>query len=83
MPAELPSPGKHRNNMCPSVLEVHHPVYEKLKRYAKEGYRVKTGQNWTKEKIHAAVMRGPHKSALAEEAIDHFYAEAKEKVASN
>ena len=28
-------------------------------------------------------MRGPHESALSEEAIAHFTAEAKEKVASN
>ena len=28
-------------------------------------------------------MRGPHKSALAEEVVAHFTAEAKEKVASN
>ena len=28
-------------------------------------------------------MRGPHESALAEESIAHFAAEAKEKVASN
>ena len=28
-------------------------------------------------------MRGPHKSALADEDIAHFYAEAKGKVASN
>ena len=28
-------------------------------------------------------MRGPHESALAEEATDHFAAEAKGKVASN
>ena len=28
-------------------------------------------------------MRGPHKSALSEEAIAHFAAEAKEKVAPN
>ena len=25
LPAELPPPGKYRNNMCPSGLEVHHP----------------------------------------------------------
>ena len=28
-------------------------------------------------------MRGPHESALAEESIAHFAAEAKEKVISN
>ena len=69
--------------MCPLGLAVHHPAYETLKRYATEGCPVKTGRNWTKEEINAAVMRGPHESALSEEAISHFAAEAKEKVASN
>ena len=81
--AELPPPGKHRNNMCPSGLAVHHPAYETLQKYATGGCPVKTGQDWTKEEIHAAVMRGPHKSYFAEEAIAHFAAKAKEKVASN
>ena len=79
LPAEMPSPGKHRNNMCPLSLEVHHPAYETLKIYATGGCPVKTGQNWTKEEIHAAVMRGPHKSVLSEESIAHFAAEEKEK----
>ena len=72
LPAELPPPGKHQNNMCPSGLEVHHPDYETLKQYATGEWTVKTDQNWTKEEIHAAVMRSPHDSALAEEAIAHF-----------
>ena len=69
--------------MCPSGFAVHPPAYETLKIYATEGCPVKTGRNWTKKEINAAVMRGPHESALSEEAIDHFAAEAKEKVASN
>ena len=73
-PSELPPPVKHGNNMCPLGLAVHHPAYETLKIYATEGCPVKTGRNWTKEDIHAAVMRGPHESALAEEAISHFSA---------
>ena len=83
MPAELPPPCKHRNNMCPSVLAVHHPASETLQKYATEGCPVNNGQNWTKEETHAEVMRGPHESALAEKAIAHFAAEAKEKVALN
>ena len=69
--------------MCPSGLADHHPSYETLQKYATGGCPVKTGRNWTKEEIHAAVMRGPHYSVLAEEAIAHFAAEEKEKVASN
>ena len=37
LPAELPPPGKDRNNMCPSGLSVHHPAHEILKRYETEG----------------------------------------------
>ena len=76
---ELPPPGKHRNNMCPSGLAAHHPAYEILLKYATGGCPVKTGQKWTKEEIHAAVMRGPHESYLSEEAIARFAAESKEK----
>ena len=74
LPAELPLPGKHQNNMCPSGLAVHHPAYETLQKYATGGCSVKTGRNWTKEEIHVAVMRGPHESALEEEVIAHFSA---------
>ena len=28
LPAELPPPGNHQNNMRPSGLEVNHPAYE-------------------------------------------------------
>ena len=69
--------------MCPSGLAVHHPDYETFKIYATEGCPVKTGQNWTKEEIHAVVMRFSHYLALVEEEISHFAAEAKEKMASN
>ena len=83
MPAELPPSGKHQSNMCPSGLAVHHPDYETFKRYTTGGCPVKTSQNCIKKEMHAKVMRGSHESDLAEEAITHFAAEAKEKVASN
>ena len=83
MPDELPPSDKHQNKMCLSGLAVHQPAYETFKRYATVGCPVNTGRNWTKEEIHAAVMMGPHESALAEEEISHFAAEAKGKVASN
>ena len=52
LPAELPPPGKNRNNMFPSGLAVHHPAYEALKNiYTTGGFPVKTGLNWTKEKF--------------------------------
>ena len=65
--------------MCLSGLAVHHPAHEALKNYETGGCPVKTGRNWTKEEIHAAVMRGPHESDLEEEAIANFAAETKEK----
>ena len=74
---ELPPPGKHQNNMCLSGLAFRPPDYETLKIYATGGCPVQTSRNWTKEEIHAAVMRVPHGSALAEEAIAHFSAEVK------
>ena len=63
---ELPPPGKHRNNMCLSGLAVHHPAYEMILEYATGGCPVNTGHNWTKEEIHAAVVRGPNDFALAD-----------------
>ena len=77
LPAELLPPDKHRNNMCPSGLAVHHPAYETLQKYATGGCPIKTGRNCTKEEIRAEVMRCPHESALAGESIAHFAAEAK------
>ena len=83
LPDELPPPGKHQNNMCLSGLAVHHPAYETLLEYATRGCPGNTGRNWTKEEIHAAVMRFLHKSALVDKTIAHFSAVAKGKVASN
>jgi hypothetical protein len=41
---------------------------------------MKTGQPWTKEEIWEADARGPHQSALSQEAIEHFAIKAEEKV---
>ena len=41
-----------------------------------------TGRPWTIVELQAAVARGPHKSALSEEAMAHFAAEVAEKVAA-
>ena len=79
---DSPPPIQHRNNMCPSGVAVHHPAYAKLLEYASKGCPVKTGHNWSKEEIHAAVMRGPHESDFSKESIAHFAAEEKAKMAS-
>ena len=83
LPADFPPPGKHQDNMCLSGLAVHHPAYETLEKYTTGGCPVKNGQNFTKEEIHATLMRGPNDSDLIEEEIYHFAAEAKEKMAQN
>jgi len=79
---EMPPPGTHRNNICPSDLAVHHPADQTFLKYPTGGCPLKTGHNWTKNEIHAAVMRGPHKADMSDKAIAHFAVEAKEKVAS-
>ena len=52
-----------------------------LLEYATGGCPDKTGRNWTKEEIHAAIIRVPRESTLVDEAISHFSAEVKGKVA--
>ena len=66
LPDELTPPGKYRNNMCLLGLVFHHPAYGTLQKYATGGCPVKTGRNWNKEEIHAAVIRGPRESSLGE-----------------
>ena len=41
-----------------------------------------TGRDWTQAEMSAAILRGPHESALSPEAIEHFTKEVAEKVAS-
>ena len=82
MPAELPPPGMHQNNMFPLGLAVHHPSYATLTKYATGGCLVNTSRNWTKEEIDATVMKRPHESALSDNSVAHLAAEAKVKVAS-
>jgi hypothetical protein len=81
---DLPPPGKsletHRGGMCPSGLAMHHPAAEILSEWATYGCPTRTGKRWTKEEMTEAVVRGPHCSALSEEAIAHFKAEVEEKV---
>ena len=79
---DLPPPVKHQNNLCSLGLVVHHPAYETLLEYATGGFSINSGRNCTKEEIHAAVMRGPHESALEDKYIGHFDYEAKGNVES-
>jgi hypothetical protein len=83
---ELPPPitplEQHHGEMCPSGLALFHPVAELLKKWATYGCPTRTGQPWMQELMQAAVDRGPHHSALSDDAIAHFRAEVNEKVKS-
>ncbi len=66
--------------MCPAGLALHHPAADLLKEWATYGCPTHTGKPWTREDLQAAIERGPHRSALSDEAIAHFKAEVDEKV---
>jgi len=66
--------------MCPAGLALHHPAANLLKELVKYGCPTHTGKPWTQEEMQAAIKRGPHCSALLDEAIAHFKAEVDEKV---
>ncbi len=67
--------------MCPSGIATSHPAGKLLSEWAQMGCPTRTGRNWTKEELREAVERGPHRSALSPEALEHFAQEVKEKVA--
>ena len=62
--------------MCPSGISLKHPMASLLLEYAKNGYQVDCGKNWTKEHIEAAVKRGPHIHKDNKEAAEYAWAEA-------
>ena len=68
--------------MCPSGLALQHPAGATLLRYATQGCPTLTGKPWTREMMLAAVERGPHKSALAPDAIAQLHEEVGAKVAA-
>ena len=69
-----------KGDMCPQNLALHHPAAAKLLEYATGGCPCNTGKPWTKEQMWAAVERGPHKSALEEDAIAQLEGEIADKV---
>jgi hypothetical protein len=66
--------------MCPSGIAPYHPAGDLLKDWASFGCPAKTGCPWTKAEMWEVIKRGPHRSALSEAALEHFAAEAIEKV---
>ena len=82
LPDDLPTPGKHRTRMCPSGLARLHPAGDMLDEWAQFGCPTMTGNPWTIAEMQAAIDRGPHKSAMTPEAIQHFAQEVHEKLKS-
>ena len=72
---------EYKGGMCPQGLALHHPAAQLLGEWSQLGCPAQTGRDWTKLEMAAAIRRGPHASALAPEAIEHFRLEATEKVA--
>ena len=80
--SESREPIEYRGGMCPQGLALHHPAAAVLKEWAMYGCPAMTGSDWTMAEMGAAILRGPHESALSPEAIEHFATEVAEKVAS-
>jgi hypothetical protein len=59
-----------------------HPVADLLKEWATFECPTNTGKQWTPDQMQAAVDRGPHRSALTDDAIAHFRHEVDNKVKS-
>ena len=66
--------------MYPRGRATNHPAGGLLEEWARYGCPAVTGDNWTRQQLEAAIERGPHKSAMVEEAIAHFAVEVMEKV---
>ena len=80
LPPELPAPTAYRNQMCPRRLALHHPAATILLQYASEGCPTRTGTPWTVAQMRTAIARGPHVSALVQDAMDQLDEEILEKV---
>jgi hypothetical protein len=78
-PEPLPPLVEHRRGMCPTGLALHHPAAPLLKEWATYGCPTRTGHPWLKDDMQEVIDRGPHRLALAEEAIAHFKAEVDKK----
>jgi len=70
----------YRGQMCPSGLALQHPAAELLKSYATEGCPTNTGRDWSPAEMQSAIDRGPHRSALAPDAIVQHTLELQEKI---
>ena len=72
IPVPKQAPFQFCGQMCPSGLALHHPAAELLLEYATHGCPAKTGAQWTKEEITAAVEHGNHSSTEVDTARIQF-----------
>jgi hypothetical protein len=70
-----------RGLVFPRWRAMDHPAAPLLREYAKLGCPVDVGRDWTVSELEAAVARGPHVSALEDDAIAQIQVEAREKEA--
>jgi hypothetical protein len=66
--------------MAPQGLALQHKAAALLTDWERFGCPMQTGRDWKLVEIQAAINRGPHKSALEPDAIEHFAAEIRDKV---
>ena len=83
IPTPKQAPKQYKGQMCPSGLALHHPASGVLLDYAMGGCPVNPGTPWTADMMEAAVLRGPHKSALEAEAMAQLATEVEAKAAKN
>ena len=73
------SSGKCTGFMCPSGVRLEHPMVDLLLNCTEEGCRVDFGEDWSKEKIVAAVKIGQHIKITDADAEKYVWAEAEQK----
>jgi hypothetical protein len=65
--------------MVPQGLTLKHEAANILREWEHFGCPTMAGRDWTLAETHAAIDRGPHKSALKPDAIEHFAEEVANK----
>lgn len=62
-------PTSYRNEMAPANLALYHSAADLLLEYATKGCPTRMGKDWSFADMEAAVLRGPHPSALQPDAL--------------
>ena len=75
--------GKLRGLVFPRWRARRHPTANLLLQYAQVRCPVSVGPDWNPDEMEAAVSKGPHSSALEDDAISKIQIEAREKSAQD